>query len=305
MSPQDLVTGAFGYTGKYIAARLLASGRSVRTLTGHPNRPDPFGGRVELAAYNFSDRRALTDSLRGIDTLYNTYWVRFDRAFTGFEQAVDNTRALIAAALEAGIRRFVHLSVTNPALAPGLPYFRGKALLEEALASSGLSYAIIRPTLIYGGEDVLVNNIAWMLRRFPLFLVPGRGDYRLQPVFVEDLAALAVRLGQEDDNVVVDAAGPDIMTFLEMVHLIASAVGSRSRVARVPPALALCCSRIIGHLVGDVVLTRDELSGLMEGLLVSADPPTCTTRLADWLQLHRDTAGTVYASELARHFRPS
>jgi len=299
----DVVTGAFGYTGKYIARRLLANGRHVKTLTRRPPSASPFGSAVTVAPLDFERPANLVRALAGVDTLYNTYWIRFERGAATFDRAVANTRVLIAAARDAGVRRIVHLSITNPSPTSPLLYFRGKALVEELIAGSGLSYALLRPTVIFGDEDILINNIAWLLRRFPVFLTPGSGAGRLQPVFVDDMARIAVTAGRAQENLVIDAVGPQVFRFEELVHLIAAAVGSRARVVYVSPALALRATRWIGWVVRDVLLTRDELAGLMENLLVSDGPPTGSTRLADWLGANAPHIGRRYASELKRHFR--
>ena len=299
----DVVTGAFGYTGKYIARRLLAMGRRVRTLTGHPNRPNPFGGGVEVASLAFEDPAQIAEGLRGAATLYNTYWIRFAQGELTFDRAVENTKRLLWAAEEAGVRRIVHVSIANASVESPLPYFRGKGLIEEAIKGLGMSYAILRPTVIFGPEDILINNIAWCLRRFPVFAVPGSGAYRIQPIFVEDMADLAVRLGRGDDNAVVDAVGPEIFAFRDLVRVIRDSIGSQACILRVPPRLTYGLARVTGLLVRDVVLTWDEILGLMESLLVSLTPPTGTTRLGAWLAANADTVGVRYASEVLRHYR--
>jgi len=304
MTQKTAVTGAFGYTGRYIARRLLADGQDVITLTGRPQQPLPeFAGRVRAFPFHFERPEQLRASLAGIDTLYNTYWVRFDHGDQTFERAVANTRILIDAAREAGVRRIVHVSITNPSIDSPLPYFRGKALLEQAVTASGLDYTILRPTVIFGPEDILINNIAWLLRRFPVFAVPGSGEYRLQPIFVEDLAELALRAGKQAHNAVIDAVGPDIFSFDELLDLLARILGSRAVRIHLPAGLALQLSRVIGALLGDVLLTRDEIDGLSADLLVSSSAPTGWTRLEDWLQRNRASVGEKYASELRRHFR--
>ncbi len=299
----NVVTGAFGYSGKYITCRLLSMGKVVRTLTGHPDRSSPFGDQVKAVPFNFDKPRELVDSLRGATTLYNTYWIRFPRGEATFDRAIENTKTLIKAAEEAGVRRFVHISISNASKDSPLPYFRGKGRVEEAIAQSNLSYAIIRPTVVFGTEDILINNIAWFLRRFPLFPVGGSGDYRTQPVYVEDMAEIAVRAAHEDDNMAVDAVGPETYTYGELVRLIAQTVNSKAKIAHVRPRLALFLARLVGYLVRDVVLTRDEIEGLMTGLLISKGPPTGQTRLSQWLEQNRDRVGTRYASELQRHYR--
>ncbi len=301
----NVVTGAFGYTGRYIARRLLSMGEQVATLTGHPERPNPFGGQVRVARFRFDDEGELARSLEGATTLYNTYWVRFPRGEVTFDKAVENTLALIRAARQAGVRRLVHISITNASVDSPLPYFRGKGVLERAIAGAGLSYAIIRPTVVFGPGDVLINNIAWFLRKFPVFAVFGAGDYPIQPVHIEDVAELAVSAAQAEGNVALDAVGPETYTFDEMVRLIAETVGSRARLAHLPPRLAHLLTRVAGCLVRDVVLTSDEVAGLMAGLLVSQDSATGSTRLSDWLGQNAGVVGTGYASELRRHYRPS
>ena len=275
----NVITGAFGYTGKYIPRLLLASGVQVKTLTCHPERPDHFGNQVIAVPFNFDDPAALIDELSGATALYNTYWVRFSRGEVSFDRAVENSKTLVRAAKEAGVGRIVHVSITNPSLDSSFPYFNGKAQVEEAIIASGVSYAIVRPTVVFGVEDILINHIAWLLRRFPLFVVPGQGGYRFQPIFVEDLAEIAVDAGREKDNLVIDAAGPEVYTFEEFVRLIGQTMGSKSKVVHLPPGLALGLSKIVGVFLGDGVLTRDEVTGLMSHLLISDTPPAGKTSL--------------------------
>lgn len=303
MEPQlDVVTGALGYTGRYITARLLEAGHRVRTLTGHPDRPNPFGDRIDVAPYDFDEPTRLVEHLRGATTLYNTYWVRFPRGEATFERAVDDTSTLVDAAGEAGMRRLVHVSITNPSEDSPFPYFRGKAAVERAIRASGLGYAIVRPTVIFGREDILINNIAYILRRLPIFGMPGSGAYRIRPVAVEDVADICVRAGGGTSDEVIDAVGPETFTFEELVRLIACTIGRRVRIVRVPPTVALAAASAIGRVVGDVVVTRDELDGLMAELVTTDGPPTGSRRLSDWIRRNADTAGVRYASEVSRHY---
>jgi NADH dehydrogenase len=299
-----IVTGAFSYTGRAIAERLLAEGQAIRTLTRREARTDPLARRIESAPLQFRDAAALTAALRGALVLYNTYWIRFERGESTFARAVENTRVLFHAAAVAGVQRIVHVSVTNAALDSPFPYFRGKAALERELKASGLSHAIVRPTLVFGREDILVNNIAWILRRLPVFLVPGDGTYRVQPVSVADTAAICVAAATETRGQTLDAAGPDTFTFEELVRRIAAAVGSRARIVHSRPRLGLRLSRLVGALRRDVLLTSDELGGLTGSLLVSAEPPRGRDRFDEWLADEADRLGRRYVSELARNFRP-
>jgi nucleoside-diphosphate-sugar epimerase len=300
VSGLDVVTGAFSYTGRYIAEGLLARGRRVRTLTRQRWPDHSLARQVEEAPLRFDD--SLVESLRGADTLYNTYWVRFERGQTTFAQAVENTRLLVEAARRAGVRRIVHVSVANPSRTSPFPYFRGKAETEDVVRKSGLPYAIVRPTLVYGPRDVLVNNIAWGLRHVPVFVVAGDGNYEVQPVSVRDTAAICINAGAARSDVVVDAGGPLRWSFDAFVRLIASAVGSRAWIAHASPDVTLAAGRLAGLALRDVLVTRDELDALMAGLLVSAEAPRGRDRFDEWIGEHGARVGRRYTSELARNF---
>ncbi|HEY8103533.1 MAG TPA: NAD(P)H-binding protein [Gaiellaceae bacterium] len=300
----DVVTGAFSYTGRAIAEELLSRGRDVRTLTRRDAPADPLAGRIQRAELQFADRSALARALGGADTLYNTYWVRFEHGRTTFERAVANTRALLAAAREAGVRRVVHVSVTNASPGSPLPYFRGKAEVEADLAEAGLSHAIVRPTLVFGPRDILVNNIAWGLRRSVLFPIAGDGRYRVQPVSVGDVASVCADAGAGSDDLVVDAAGPETLTYEELVRLVRAAVGSRCRIVHWPRGAVLALARAVGASRRDVLLTPDELAGLEQSLLVSERPPLGTASFGSWVAENGERLGRGYVSELVRNFRP-
>ncbi len=295
-----VVTGAFGYSGKYITARLLDAGHEVHTLTNSPERENPFGGRVSATPLCFDDPKRLVEALRRADALLNTYWVRFNHRNFTHAMAVENTLKLFAAAREAGVRRVVHLSIANPSEQSDLEYYRGKARLERGLTNSGLSYCILRPTVLFGKEDILVNNIAWTLRHLPVFGVFGDGQYRLQPIYVDDLAALAVEHAAPAENEVIDAIGPETFTFRELVQTIARIIGKRRPVVSVPPWLGYLAAWVLGKMMGDVFLTREEIKGLMRGLLATASAPAGRTRLSDWAREHAGSLGRRYASELGR-----
>jgi uncharacterized protein YbjT (DUF2867 family) len=290
----------FGYSGRYIAARLLGEGREVITLTNSLGRANPFGNRVRAFPLAFDEPERLAQSLAGVDVLYNTYWVRFNHKLFTHAGAVRNTMILFEAARRAGVRRIVHISITNPSENSPLEYFAGKARLERALRESGLDYSILRPTVLFGREDILINNIAWALRRFPLFAVFGDGSYRLQPIYVEDLAELAVAEGKRDVNRVINAIGPETFNYQALVEAVGEAIGRKRRTIKVSPGMGYAASCVIGWLVRDTFITREEIKGLMDGLLCVDTPPTGKTRLTDWMRTNADTLGRNYASELAR-----
>jgi NADH dehydrogenase len=305
MPRQELhvVTGAFGYSGRYITRHVLDAGHAVRTLTNSPGRAHPFGDRIDVKPLSWVDRAGLVESLSGAAVLYNTYWVRFNHRTFTFADAVRNTLALFAAAEQAGVGRVVHVSITNPSEGSPLEYFRGKARLERALAESGLSHAILRPAVLFGGEDILINNIAWMLRKLPVFGVFGDGSYRLQPIHVDDFAGLALEQGRGAGNVTIDTIGPETFTYRGLVEMIAAALGRTRRIVRVPPSVGLAIGWGLGKLLGDVLITRQEIQGLMAGLLCTDSPPVGRTRLTDWASTHAERLGARYASELARRLK--
>ncbi len=298
------VTGAFSYSGKYITKRLLERGEEVITLTNHPNRPNPFDGKVNAFPLNFENETELVESLHGVDVLVHTYWVRFDKGTNTQPKAVENTKVLVKAAVKAGVKRMVHISIANPSAESHLPYYWGKAANEKAVTDSGMSYAILRPTvLVGGGEDILINNIAFLLRHFPFFFIPGDGSYGIQPVHVDDLAKLAVDGVYSKENYVIDAVGPDSYTFKELVNLVGETIGVKRQLISVPPRLALLAAQFLSLFVNDVILTPEEVDGLMANLLVSKQPAQGKTTFKDWLKENRKTVGAHYASELKKHYQ--
>jgi len=296
----DVVTGAFGYSGKYITHRLLEQGHIVRTLTNSMNRPNPFGEKVQTYPYDFENFDKLTDSLRGAAVLYNTYWVRFDYTNFSHAGAIENSLRLFEAAKQAGVRRVVHISITNPSETSSLPYFSGKARLERGLIESGLPYAILRPAVLFGKEDILINNIAWVLRHLPVFGVFGDGSYWIQPIYVDDLARLAVEQGQDQSNRIINAIGPETFTYRELVSTIGTIIGKNRPIISVSPSVGYWTGWILGKLMGDIMITRDEIAGLMQELLYVYSPPVGTTCLTDWAKENASTLGLHYASELRR-----
>ena len=298
-----VVTGAFGYTGKYIAKQLLGEGRRVRTLTNTRPAEDPFGGAVEARPLAFDRPEELRESLSGATVLYNTYWVRFNHRRFSHAAAVENTRRLFAAAKAAGVERIVHVSITNPSVDSPFEYFRGKAELEKELAQLGVSRAILRPAVFFGKEDILINNICWVLRTFPLYGLFGDGDYGIQPIHVEDFAQLAVEAGKGRENMTMDTVGPEFFLFRDLVTALGEIIGCRRPLVSLPPWLGLLAGKVMGVMTRDVVITWEEIGGLMAGLLAVDSPAAGKTRLTDWARRHQDTLGVKYASELARRQR--
>jgi NADH dehydrogenase len=261
---------------------------------------NPFGDRVRVLPFNFDAPDKLTESLQGVSVLYNTYWVRFNHGDFTHADAVRNTETLFRAAKAAGVNRVVHVSITNPSEDSPLEYFSGKARLERALVESGISHAILRPTVLFGKEDILVNNIAWALRRLPVFGVFGDGQYKLQPIHVDDLAQLAVEQGKRSGNATINAIGPETFTYRGLAEVIGQIIGKKRPVVSVPPIVGYAVGWGIGKLMGDVMITQEEIKGLMDNLLCVDAPPVGTTKLTDWAKKRATSLGLHYTSELAR-----
>jgi uncharacterized protein YbjT (DUF2867 family) len=302
--PFDVVTGAFSYSGSAIAKELGKAGVRVRTLTGHPERAGS-GSDIEVHPLDFDDQPALVESMRGARTLYNTYWVRFARGRADHEAAVANSRTLFYCARRAGVQRIVHVSITNPSLTSPYPYFRGKAQVERALFESGVPHTVLRPAILFGGRGVLINNIAWLLRRLPVFAVGGLGHYRIRGIHVDDLAKLCTDAGARSaDCEVVEAVGPERPTFRELAEQVKAAVGSRSVIVPIPGRLLPPISAVLGTVLHDTLLTRDEYQAMADGLADTTGPATGNTRLSSWLHDNASTLGRQYLNELDLHFRP-
>ena len=296
-----VVTGAFGYSGRWIAKELLNCGYKVRTLTNAIGRDDPFNGELEVRPIIFTDHDSMVSNLSDADVLYNTYWVRYKDRKGGYSHdlAVSNTKKLIAAAEDAGIRRIVHFSVAHPDKAPDWTYFNGKMEVEKMIIDSRLSHAILRPTVFFGGKrDVLINNMAWLIRRFPVFGVFGLGSYLIQPVHIADVARVAVEKGALKDNVVLDVAGPEKFSYYEYAKLISQSLGVRRAIIPVPPIVAWVVGKVVGILVSDNVITRAEIRGLMDGLMASDEKPLGVIKFSEWIEENGTTLGLRYQNDM-------
>ena len=299
---KDAVTGAFGFTGRAIAEALLVRDRSVVTLTSHPRPGDALAPRIEVKPLDFDRSADLAASLAGVDVLYNTYWIRFPRKGLTFETAIAHSEVLLAAARQAGVRRVVHVSVVGASGDGPTPYVRAKGTLEDRVRGARLEWAIVRPTLTFGPGDILINNLAWALRRLPVYGIPGRGRYPIQPVHVDDVARICVEAADGPSGLTTDAAGPETPAYVDLVKAVRSAVGRRTPIVPMPSWAVLAAARFLGPIVHDVVLTRHEIVELTTGFLTSKEPPRGTIAPRSWIAEHGAGLGRRWASELKRNF---
>ncbi len=299
------ITGVLGYSGRYVAAEARRRGWHVVGLTDSAGRyPNPEGHELRPMPWSTDE-----EVLSGVDVLVNTYWVRFSYQGKGHapfshEQAVQNTRKLFAAAVRNGVKRVIHTSITQPDAASGLPYFRGKAELEVALQETGLPHSILRPAILFGdsaGESILLNNMAWSLRHLPAAATFGWGKYRLQPIHVQDFAELAMDEAESDElHCIINAVGKETYSFRDMWNMLARAMGIWRPVLPVPAELGYQATRLLGMLLGDVMLTREEIAGLSQDRLAVPGASVGSRSLCSWVQQHADELGRRYASELSR-----
>jgi len=297
-----VVTGAFSFTGRFIARELIARGWSVRTLTNSRYPGDPLANEVDPRPLDFSRPEELVKCMRGADLFVNTYWIRYPHAGMTFATAVDNTHVLLDAATRAQVGGVVHIGVVGAAADSPYPYLAWKWRADEVVRASGLPHAIVQPTLIIGDGDVLITNHAWLLRRLPVFLVAGDGAYEVQPVAGEDVARVTADLAEGPlEGSIVDVGGSERYTYLEFVQLIRDAIGSRSRIVCLPGPVVMSAAWMLGRAIGDTIVTNDEMAALRGGTLASPDAPLGTLRLADWLSKHAETVGRRYVRRQTRH----
>ncbi len=298
------ITGALGYSGRYIAQSALQQGHEVLCLTNSISRPNPL--QLPIAPLSWQNPTALVESLKTCDVLINTYWVRFDHTHFTHQEAVEHTCILFHAAKTAGLKRIVHVSITKPDETSPLPYFQGKALLEKELEKNELPHSILRPAVLFGetpAESILLNNMDWAMRHFPFVGYFGDGSYCLQPIHVQDFAELALQEAQREDqeNVIIQAIGPETYTFKELFTILGKAIGKPRPLISVPKFLGYAVTKCVGLLHHDVMLTKEEIIGLMENRLAVKDAsPAGQTKLSTWIQQYAETLGQVYASELSR-----
>jgi uncharacterized protein YbjT (DUF2867 family) len=302
MAKKDVVVGGIGFTGKYIVRRLLAERRRVTVLTGHPNRRNEFGRKISILPFNFDNYESLVKSLKGTRCLFNTYWVRFNYRNASFEEATKNSKLIIDACVDAKVERLVHISVINPSQNYHYEYFRKKKEVEDYIRKSGLSYAILRPALLFGDEEILMNNMAWLMRRYGVFFIFGSGKYKVTPVFVDDVAKEAVRQSKSKRNVIEDAVGPETYEFEKLIRMIADTIDTPVKIYHLNRILIPAASSFLSFSTKDIVVTPEEMRVVSDDTLHSTSKPTGSTRFSEWLRSHRNTFGREYHSEIERHF---
>lgn len=230
-----LITGATGFVGQRVVARLTASGHDVRCLVrpAYKERQLPPGVSVHMVAGDLADAPALRVALQDVDTVIHLAGIWVERGARTFESInYRGTLSLIEAAMEVGASRIIFSSYPTADRNSAFAFLRSKGLAEEAIKASGLSYTILRPSLVYGAGDYLTMNIAMVLKSIPfIFPVIGDGHTRFQPLWVEDLAACIECCLSSPKTVghTISLGGPAYLTINDMVDIIAQVIRARRR----------------------------------------------------------------------------
>ena len=299
------LTGAFSYTGRYIAKKLASEAIPFRAITNHA-RPELFPDlNIPVSLLQFTNSELMVEAMEGSDVFINTYWIRYPYRSLTHEKAVENIQFLIDCAKKAKVKQLIHISVTHPSEDSSLSYFRGKALAEKAVRESGLDYFILRPSLVFGLEDILINNIAWLLRTFPFFALPSPMNYSAQPVYACDVANAVFDVLLSEKSGTRDVVGEEVYLMDELVRLISVAISHPKRILLMPKPLTLLFVRFLGLLLHDRVLTIDELQGLMENRLISQEAPLGKTSFRSWILQEGSKLGKRYTNDFSRFYQSS
>jgi uncharacterized protein YbjT (DUF2867 family) len=235
-----LVTGATGFIGRQVVARLMADGRRVRCLLPENKLKNlPWEQEPEIVVGKMLDEEALFKACTGVNTiihLENAQWWGRPRELERVELV--GTRNLMAAARSARVGRVITISQLGASPSAAYTLLRMKGIVEEIIRASGLAYTIIRSGIVFGEEDAFVNHIAMMLRSNPLlFLMPGRGEVVLHPIYIQDLVEAIVRSLEliETVDITVDIGGPEYITLEDLIRTVMRVSGAPRMIIPIPP----------------------------------------------------------------------
>jgi uncharacterized protein YbjT (DUF2867 family) len=269
------VTGATGFVGRHIAATLAARGHRVRVLARDPARARVLSElNVEIVAGGLADRTALDRLARGADALIHLVGIIVEQGAQTFTAVhVAGTQALLAAAREAGVRRFVHMSAVGARDEPGAtPYHRTKRQAEQLVRDSGLSHAIFQPSIINGPESAPIRLLAQLHRWSPVVPVFGDGRFPTQPVWIDDVAVAFALAAERPDTVgVFELGGPHVLTYEEFLLTIGRATGHSRPLVHVPLGLVRAAVRVFDVFGPAAPLTSDQVQMLVEGSATPAN----------------------------------
>ncbi len=270
------LTGATGFVGGGVLTRLLRRGHDVKVLVRNTDRAArlrDFGG-VELVPGGLDDEAAVRSLVGGAEAVVHLVGIIAEAKGQTYQRVhVDATARLASAATAAGVRRFVHMSALGARSdAAATAYLRSKAAGEDAVRRSGLAHTILRPAIIAGPGNVPLKLMCDVLRLAPVLPVVGNGRYRMQPVWLDDVAEVfAVALERPDLVGTFDIAGPEQLTWHEMMDRLEAALGVRRPRIGVPLPLVR-----LGAMAGDLApglapITSEQMQMLLEGATTEAN----------------------------------
>lgn len=263
------VTGATGFVGSRVVERLLRRDHEVRILTRNPERAGWLRDRgVEVVAGGVESQSPLRALVAGAGAVVHLVGIIVEVAGQTFERVhVSGTRNVLGAAREAGVPRLVHMSALGARPdREATAYHRTKAAAEELVRTSGVSHAILRPSLIAGQGSPPLRMMVDMLRLSPVVPVIGDGKYQMQPVAIEDVAEVfAVAVEKPDIRGTFDVAGLDALTYHEMLDLFERALGVKRRRVPVPVGMVRFAAYAGMALPNLNPITPDQLTMLIEG----------------------------------------
>jgi NADH dehydrogenase len=262
------MTGATGFVGRRIVRRLEERGHQVRALVRDPDRLPPELRKADLTRGDLRDETALRRVVAGVDAVIHLVGIIVERGPDTFDAVhVEGTRRLMAATAEAGCRRIVHMSAVGARDEPGAtPYHRTKARGETVVRQSGIPAAVFRPSIIVGPGNAPVRTLARLHRWSPVIPVFGRGDFPIQPVWVEDVAlAFALAAERRELTGAFELGGPEIVTYEDFVRAIGRASGHPRPVVHVPLSLVRFAARTFDVLGEYAPITTDQLEMLLAG----------------------------------------
>lgn len=271
ISQPIFITGATGFVGGHLAARLVADGYRIRCLVRRPDHPragylEELG--AELAAGDVLKPASLKAAAQGCGAAIHLVGIIMEPPGVSFRQVhVEGTRNILAAAAAAGIRRYIHMSALGAGPNATTTYFQTKWEGEEAVRASGLDYTIHRPSIIYGPGGEFINMLLRQVRLLPLVPVIGDGNYRLQPVSVHDVAA-CFSLSLANDHSIgetFELGGPEALTYNEMLQVFCRVLGKRRGLVHLPLALVRPVVQLLEKVMRRPPVTTDQLKMLLAG----------------------------------------
>jgi NADH dehydrogenase len=259
-----LVTGGTGFVGPHVVRAIQDAGHDVRALVRSGSVPG-----AERAQGDMTDADSLGRAVQGVDAVVHLVAIRQGREEQFQRIMVDGTRDLLTAARDAGVGRFVQMSAlgTSEESKDLVPYYRAKWLQEGLVRESGLEHVIFRPSFVFGREGGIIPTFRKLAKVAPVTPIIGSGRQRIQPVWVDDVAAhFSHALAKpEAANRTFELGGPDVVSWDEFWTRLKRALGVRRPSLHVPMAFMRANALVTERLPGDIPLTRDLLKMLEHG----------------------------------------